>query len=89
VRRQTRIYPPELIELQTETVEWSLPPIVVRHHEREIVHDVGRVLQKQAAFLERFHNQANISLLQVAHAAMRQFGAATGSALAEVALLDE
>jgi len=79
----------QLIQLQAETVEWSLPPVVVRHDERKIVHQVGRVLQKQSALLERFHDKADISLLQVAHAAVCQLGAATGGALAEVALLEQ
>src|SRR5208282_666584 len=79
----------QLIELQSETVEWSLPPIVVRHDERQIVHDVGRVLQKQSALLERFHDEANIALLQVTHPSVCQLGAATGGALAEVALLEQ
>src|SRR5260370_15622503 len=79
----------QLIELQAETIEWGLPPIVVRHHERTIVHYVGRVLQKQTALLERLHDQPNIALLQVAHAAVCQLGAATGRAFAEVALLQQ
>src|ERR1019366_7250242 len=72
----------QLIELQAETVERSLPPVIIRHDEREIAHQVGSVLQKQSALFERFHDQPNIALLQVADAPVRQLGAAAGSALA-------
>src|SRR6202158_5668269 len=77
------------IELQPETVEWSLPPVVVRHDEGEVVHQVRRVLQKQSALLERFHDQPNIALLQIAHAAVCQLSAAAGGAFTEVALLEQ
>jgi hypothetical protein len=53
------------------------------------VHQVGRVLQKQSALFERFHYQADVSLLQVAHAAVCQLGAAAGGAFTEVALLEQ
>ena len=46
-------------------------------------------MQKQSTLLECFHDQADIALLQVAHAAVCQLGAATGGAFAEVALLKQ
>ena len=79
----------QLIQLQAKTIERSLPPIVVRHHERQIVHNVRSVLQKQTALLERLHDEANIALLQITHAAMRQLGAAARRAFAKVALLQQ
>src|SRR5882724_7194108 len=48
-----------------------------------------RVLQKQSALLERFHNQPDIALLQIANAAVCQLGAATGSAFAEITLFEQ
>src|SRR5208283_542442 len=79
----------QLIELQAQAVEGSFPPVVVRHNERQIVHDVRRVLQKQSALLERFHDQPNVALLQITHAAVCQLGAAAGRSLTEVALLKQ
>src|ERR1700679_4215341 len=79
----------QLIELKAEAVKWGLPPIVVGNDKREIVHDVGRVLQEQTALFERFHDQADVPLLEVAHSAVGQLGAAAGGTFAEIALLEE
>src|SRR6202044_2185925 len=65
----------QLIELQSETVEGSLPPIVVRYDEGEIVHQVGRVLKEEPPLFERLHDKADIALLQVTHATVRQLRA--------------
>ena len=77
----------QLIELQSEAVEWRLPPVVIWHHEAQIMHQMRRVLQKQSALLECLHDQSDIALFQVTNAAVSQLGAATGRAFAEVALL--
>src|SRR5262249_54043743 len=45
--------------------------------------------KQHATLLQRLHHQRYISLLEIAHAAMNQLGAAAGSALAEVALLQQ
>ena len=79
----------QLVEFQSQAVERRFPPIVVGHDESEIVDDVRSILQQQAALLERFHDEADIALFQVADAAVGQFGAATGGAFAEVALLEQ
>ena len=50
---------------------------------------MGRVLQQQPALLQRFHHQTDVALLQIAHAAMRQLGAAAGRTLAKIALLQK
>ena len=77
------------VKFQPETVKRRFPPVVIRHDEREIVHQVRRILQQQAALLERFHHQADVSLLEVSHAAVRQLGAAARCPFAEIALLEQ
>ena len=79
----------QVVELQAGAIERRLPPVVVRHHEAEIADQVRRVLQQQAALVQRLHHQPNVALLQVAHAAVHQLGAAAGRAFAEVALLQQ
>ena len=48
-----------------------------------------RVLSKQSALLERFHDQRDVALLEIAHAAVHELGAAARRALAEVVLLEQ
>src|SRR5258706_8754185 len=48
-----------------------------------------RVLKEKATFLQGFHDQPNVALFQIPHAAMCQLGAAAGRAFAEVALLQQ
>jgi hypothetical protein len=61
----------------------------VRDDEREIGHQVRRVLTKKAAFLERLHHQRNGALLEVPYATMHELRRTTRRPLAEVVLLDE
>ena len=79
----------QIVELQPDAIERRFPPIVIGHHEAQIAHQVRSVLQQQAALLQRFHHQREVALLQVAHAAVHQLGAAAGSAFAEIALLQQ
>ena len=53
------------------------------------MHQVRRILPHDAALLESLHDQADVALLQVAHAPVHQFGAAAGGALPEVGLLQQ
>ena len=48
-----------------------------------------RVLAQQSALFQRLHDQREVALLQVAHAAVHQLGAAAGSAFPEVALFQQ
>ena len=50
---------------------------------------VRGVLQEQATLLQRFHYERDIALLQVAHAAVDQLGAAARGALAKIALFQQ
>ncbi len=79
----------QVINLHADAVEGSLPPRVVRHDKRQVMHQVRRVLPQQAALLQRFHHQRHIALLQIANAAMHQLGGAAGGALAEIFALDK
>ena len=57
--------------------------------EVEIVDQVGRVAQHVAAFAQSIENQREVHLLEVAHAAVHQFGAAAGGLLGEVGALHQ
>ena len=48
-----------------------------------------RVPPKQSALFERLHDEGDVALFEVTHAAVHEFRAATGGALAEVVLLEE
>ena len=47
------------------------------------------IVAEDAAFLQRFHDQRDVALLEIAHAAVNELGGAAGGALAEVALLEQ
>src|SRR4029450_7788500 len=47
------------------------------------------VLAKQAALLERFHDQRNRALLEIADASVHELRRAAGRALSEVMLFDQ
>jgi hypothetical protein len=79
----------EVVDLEAETVEGGLPPLVVRHHEGEVAYQVGRVPAQQAPLLEGLHDQRDVPLLEVADPAVGELGRAAGGALAEVGLLQE
>ena len=49
----------------------------------------GALRRQPAAFAERLEDQLDAALLQVANAAVDEFGAAAGRALAEVVLLEQ
>ena len=79
----------QVVELEADAVEGRLPPGVIGHDESEIVDEVRRVLAKQAAFFQRRHHERDIALLEIAHAAMDELGAAAAGALAEVVRLEQ
>ena len=65
---------------------------VVREHrdeERQQVHEVWGVAAEALALVERFVDQPHLTLLEVAQAAMDQFGALRGGAGGEVVAFDE
>ena len=53
------------------------------------MHQVRRVLQQETPFLEGLHHERNISLLEITHSAMDQFGRAAGGAFSEITLLKQ
>src|SRR5262249_8641487 len=78
-----------VVDLEADAVERRLPPLVVGDDECEVGDEMRRVLAEQAALLERPHDERDGALLEVAHAAMHEFGGSARGALAEVVLLDE
>ncbi len=54
----------QLIQFQADAVKSGLPPVVVRDHKGQFVHDVGSVLQQESALFQRLHHQADVALLQ-------------------------
>ena len=79
----------QVVDLQPEPVERRLPPVVVRDDERQVADEVRRVLAQDAALLQRLHDERDVALLEIAHAAVHQLRAAARGALAEVALLEQ
>ena len=79
----------EVVDFEADAVEGSLPPGVIGDDEGEIANQMGRVLKQDAALLERFHHQRDVALLEIAHSAMNQLGAAAGGAFAEVFALQQ
>src|SRR5207253_9370147 len=79
----------KIVDLHPDAVERAFPPGVVGHDESQVVNEMGRIVTENAAFLERFHDEGDVPLLEVAHAAMDQLGGAATGAFAEVALLDK
>ena len=78
-----------VVDLHADAVERGLPPGVVGHDEGQVMDQVRGILAENAAFLQRLHDEGHVALLEVAHAAVDELGGAAGSALAEVALLDQ
>jgi hypothetical protein len=50
---------------------------------------VRGVVSQEAALVERFHDQWQVSLLEVPHTAVDKLGGAAGGSLAEIALFQE
>ena len=63
--------------------------MVVGHDEGQIMNQMRRIFQKDAALLQRFHDQRNVALLQITHPAMHQLGRAAGSPFAEIRLFEQ
>src|SRR6185436_12201655 len=79
----------DVVELQPQAVEGRFPPVVIGHDEGEVAHQVRRIPPQDAALLQGFHHQRDVSLFEIANAAVHQLGAAAGSPLAEIAALEQ
>jgi len=78
-----------VVHLQAGAVERRIQQAVGRHHERQRLGQVRRVVQQRAALVQGFAHQGHIALGQVAHAAVHQLGGARGGALGEVVRLHQ
>jgi len=78
-----------VVEPEPSAVERPFPPVVARHDEREVVDEVRRIRAERRAFLERFGDETEVELLEVADAAVDELRAARTRRLREVVLLDE
>src|ERR1041384_4906782 len=79
----------ELVEFQSHAIKGRLPPAVVRDDKGQVANQMWRILQKQAALLQRLHYEWDVSLLKVPNAAMCEFSAPAGCSLAEIALFQQ
>ena len=78
-----------LINLEADAVERPLPPGVAGNNKRQLADEMRRVLAQESAFLQRLHHERDVALFEITHAAVHQFGAAAGGALAEVMLFEQ
>ncbi len=78
-----------VVDAEADAVERSFPPVVVGNDEGELVDEVRRVLAQPAPFLEGFQYEGDVSLLEVAHAAVHELGAAAGGAAGEIPRFQE
>ncbi len=88
-RSQAEAAGEQVVDLEAGAVERPLPPLVARHHEAQVAHQVGSVAQQQPALAQRFDHQREVALPQVTDAAVRQLGAAARGPLGEVVTLEQ
>ncbi len=77
------------VDLEAEAVVGKVEEAEDGNDEGEIVDEVGSVLKHQAALAQSIHDQGDVHLLEIAHAAVDELGAAAGGSLGEVRALDE
>ena len=78
-----------VVDLHADAVERRFPPDIIGHDKGQIVDQMRGVLAENAAFLEGFHHQGDVALLEIAHAAVNELGGSAGGALAEIGLLQQ
>jgi hypothetical protein len=88
-RAQPQFAGEAVVHLHPDAVEGAFPPFVVGNNEGHVVDEVRGVAVQKAALAQGLEDEGDVALLQVAHAAVHQFGAAAGGPLAEVVLLDK
>src|SRR5208283_749060 len=74
----------DIVDLQSQPIEGCFPPVVVGYDEREVTYQMRGILTQNAPFFQSFHDQRNVSLLEVSNAAVHQLGAPAGGAFAEI-----
>src|SRR6185437_4373197 len=78
-----------LINFEADPVVRDRGIAVQRHHEIHFVDKVRSVSQHRAALTQGVHDERQVELFQITHAAMHQLCAAAGCALCEVCPLQE
>ena len=77
----------QVVEGQAAEVKEIVPVAVVRNDERLVLHQMRGVGLHAAALAQRFKHQHHVALLQVAHAAVHEFGRAARRTFRKVGLL--
>ena len=78
-----------VVEFEADAVEGAFPPVVKGDDKGAVLHQVRGVADEEAALVQGFEDQGDIPLLQVAHAAVDEFGAAAGGAAGKVLPFEE
>src|SRR5207244_11530402 len=68
---------------------WCRTATVLMRHHAQLAAKVARVAQQPSALFQRFHDERDVPLFEVAHAAMDKLRTAAGCPFAEVALLQQ
>ena len=78
-----------VVNLHSHAVERPFPPLIARHHERAVTHQMGRVPHQQSPLAQRFDDERHVALPQIPHAAVDQLCAAAGGRFGKVVLLQQ
>ena len=78
-----------LVREQAGAVIRLFPPAIGGDDEAEAMHEMRRIALEQAALVERFADEAEIPLREVAHAAVDELGRARGGPLRKVRALQQ
>ena len=78
-----------VVQPEAEGVVRRRPPFFARDDKGFAFEEVRRVFGKAAAFAQGFAHEVNVTLREVAHTAVHEFGAAAGGAFGKVAALQE
>ena len=78
----------QVVERQAAEVEEIVPVAVVRDDERLVLHQMRGVGLHAAAFAQRLEHQHHVAFLEVAHAAVHEFGRTARRAFGEVGLFE-
>ena len=79
----------QVVHLEPDAIERHFPPLVGGHDECQRLRQMGRVVQEAGALVQRFRDQRNVALRQVAHPAMDQFGGSGRGACGKVTRLHQ
>ena len=87
--REIQLPGQQVVRLQADAVERSLPPAIPGDDERQVAGDVRGVGVEQPPLVEGLHHEAEVALLEVPDAAVHELRAPAGGRRSEVGLLEE